>query len=57
MPDMLEMCEMLPELDSFYMAKQWVFMGGGVPGAIMSGRHLMQIICKKDKKQFTTTVP
>ena len=39
------MSRTLPGLGSFYMAGQWVFMGGGVPGAIMSGRHLIQIIC------------
>ncbi|MFX1320559.1 MAG: phytoene desaturase family protein [Promethearchaeota archaeon] len=42
----------LPGLESFYMAGQWVFQGGGVPGAITSGRHLIQVICKKDKKRF-----
>jgi phytoene dehydrogenase-like protein len=47
----------LPGLGSFYMAGQWVFMGSGVPGAVMSGRHLIQIICKQDKRRFTTTVP
>jgi phytoene dehydrogenase-like protein len=47
----------LPGLGSFYMAGQWVFMGGGIPGAIMSGRHLMQVICKKDKKEFQTSTP
>ncbi len=51
------MSRTLPGLGSFYMAGQWVFMGGGVPGAIMSGRHLIQIICKKGKKEFVTTVP
>ena len=51
------MSRTLPGLGSFYMAGQWVFLGSGVPGAVMSGRHLIQIICKKDKKQFTTTVP
>lgn len=47
----------LPGLENFYMAGQWVYMGGGVAGSIMSGRHLIQIICKKDKKTFTTSVP
>ena len=47
----------LPGLDNFYMAGQWVFMGGGIPGAVMSGRHLIQILCKKDKRRFETTVP
>ena len=47
----------LPDLGSYYMAGQWVYMGGGIPGAVMSGRHLIQIICRKVKKRFTTTVP
>jgi phytoene dehydrogenase-like protein len=50
------MSRTLPGLGSFYMAGQWVFMGSGVPGAVMSGRHLMQIICKQDKRPFETTV-
>ena len=47
----------LPGLDRFYMAGQWVYVGAGVPGAVMSGRHLMQIICKTDRKSFVTSVP
>jgi phytoene dehydrogenase-like protein len=51
------MSRTLPGLGSFYMAGQWVFMGGGIPGAVMSGRHLIQVICKRDQKQFVTTRP
>lgn len=51
------MSRTLPGLDSFYMAGQWVFQGGGVPGAIASGRHAIQTICKKDKKKFDTMLP
>lgn len=47
----------LPGLQHFYMAGQWVFQGGGVPGSIASGRHTIQDICKKDKKRFTTSLP
>jgi phytoene dehydrogenase-like protein len=43
----------LPGLENFYMAGQWIFQGGGVPSAITSGRHLIQVICKEDKKRFT----
>lgn len=45
----------LPGLDRFYMAGQWVEPGGGIPAVAMSGRNVMQIICKKEKKKFTTT--
>ena len=51
------MSNRLPGLKNFYMAGQWVFPGGGVPGAITSGRHLIQNICKKDKIRFEAPVP
>jgi phytoene dehydrogenase-like protein len=44
----------LPGLDNFYMAGQWVEPGGGLPAVAMSGRNVMQIICKKEKKKFAT---
>jgi phytoene dehydrogenase-like protein len=47
----------LPGLGDFYMAGQWVHPGGGVPGAVTSGRHVMQIICKRDRRPFVATVP
>ncbi len=31
--------------------------GGGVPLAAFSGRSVIQILCKRDKKTFSTTVP
>lgn len=45
----------LPGLENFYMIGQWVEVGGGVPPALLSGRNVTQIICKKDKKKFITT--
>ncbi|MHC4212807.1 MAG: phytoene desaturase family protein [Planctomycetota bacterium] len=45
--------KVLPGLDNFYMAGQWVEPGGGLSAAIMSGRNLTQIICRDDKKKFT----
>jgi phytoene dehydrogenase-like protein len=51
------MSRTLPGLGNFYMAGQWVFIGGGVSGAVTSGRHVMQVICKKAKRPFVTTVP
>jgi phytoene dehydrogenase-like protein len=51
------MARTLPGLADFYMAGQWVFMGSGIPGAILSGRHAMQVICKKDRKGFHTSMP
>ena len=45
----------LPGLDNFYMAGHWVEPGGGVPTAMKSGRDVAQIMCKKDKRKFTTS--
>jgi phytoene dehydrogenase-like protein len=47
----------LPGLDDFYMAGQWVIPGGGVPPALYSGRHVAQILCKRDGKEFVATTP
>lgn len=51
---MLRIPKTLPGLKNFYMIGQWVEPGGGLPPAIMSGRNVTQIICKKDGKKFTT---
>lgn len=53
----MRMSKTLPGLKNFYMAGQWVEPGGGVPTAAMSGRNVIQIICKRDQKPFMTTVP
>jgi phytoene dehydrogenase-like protein len=47
----------LPGLDNFYMAGQWVEPGGGVPLAAVSGRNVIQLICRRDKKPFVTRLP
>jgi hypothetical protein len=44
----------LPGLENFYMAGHWVEPGGGLPAAAMSGRNVIQIICKKEKRKFGT---
>jgi phytoene dehydrogenase-like protein len=48
------MSKTLPGLENFYMAGQWVEPGGGLPTAAMSGRNVIQIICKKDNRPFVT---
>jgi phytoene desaturase len=47
----------LPGLANFYMAGQWVLPGGGVPPCLYSGRHVVQILCHRDGKPFSTSVP
>jgi phytoene dehydrogenase-like protein len=53
----MRMDKILPGLDGFYMVGQWVEPGGGLPPAVMSGRNVTQIICKRDKRKFVTSTP
>jgi len=52
---MTEVPRTLPGLANFYMAGQWVMPGGGVPPSLYSGRHVVQILCRRDGKRFSTT--
>ena len=45
----------LPNLQNFYMAGQWLFPGGGLPPSAQTGKWAVQLICKKEKKQFIPT--
>jgi phytoene dehydrogenase-like protein len=54
---MSRMKKTLPGLGNFFMAGQWVNPGGGMPTAVMSGNHTIQVICKKDGEKFTATKP
>jgi len=47
----------LPGLDNFYMAGQWVQVGGGIPPAVAHGSHIAQILCRRDGKRFQTSRP
>jgi phytoene dehydrogenase-like protein len=47
----------LPGLENFYMAGQWVEPGGGVPAAAMSGRQVMQKLCRRDGRRFVAETP
>ena len=53
----MRMSKTLPGLGNFYMVGQWVEPGGGLPTALMSGRNVIQVICKKDRKTFVTATP
>lgn len=47
----------LPGLENFYMAGQWVMPGGGVPPSLYSGRQVIQILCRRDGKHFSASLP
>jgi phytoene dehydrogenase-like protein len=51
---MLQMKKTLPGLDNFYMVGQWVMPGGGLPTGLMTGNHVVQVLCKRDKQKFKT---
>jgi phytoene dehydrogenase-like protein len=53
---MNRMRQTLPGLQNFYMCGQWVEPGGGLPPSVMSGRRLVQALCKQDGRKFQTTV-
>jgi phytoene desaturase len=42
----------LPDLDNFYLAGQWIYPPAGLPGSMLTGRHVMQVICRRDGKVF-----
>jgi phytoene desaturase len=44
----------LPGLGGFYMAGQWVMPGGGVPPCLYSGRHAVELLCRHDRKPFSS---
>jgi phytoene dehydrogenase-like protein len=47
----------LPGLKDFYMCGQWVEPGGGLPTAAGSGRGIVRMLCKKDRKKFHASLP
>ena len=51
-----QMRKVLPGLNNFYMAGQWVEPGGGLPPAVLSGRNVTQLICKADRKKFKSSL-
>jgi phytoene dehydrogenase-like protein len=53
---MSPMPQTLPGLRRFAMCGQWVQPGGGLPTGVMTGRRLVQALCKEDGKRFETTV-
>jgi phytoene dehydrogenase-like protein len=53
---MKRMSQTLPGLENFYMCGQWVEPGGGLPSGVMSGRRLVQTLCKQNGKKFQATV-
>lgn len=47
----------VPGLDNFWLTGMWVQPPGGVPAGAMTSRQIIQMICRKDKQRFQTSVP
>jgi phytoene dehydrogenase-like protein len=47
----------LPNLSNFYMAGQWLAPGGGLPGAALSARRTVKLLCETERIPFMTIVP
>ncbi|MHA2309757.1 MAG: phytoene desaturase family protein, partial [Candidatus Heimdallarchaeaceae archaeon] len=45
----------LPGLENFYMAGQWSMSTGGVQPVIYSGKHVIQMLCCNEKRDFVST--
>jgi hypothetical protein len=41
-------------LGNFHMAGQWVETFAGIPGSALSGRNVIQLLCRRDKKDFVS---
>jgi len=39
-------------LKKFFIGGQWVWPAGGIPGVARVSRHIAQIICKEDGREF-----
>ena len=61
LPDLKSMVSPLPktlkDLKGLYFAGQWVMPGGGLPTCLMTGKGIIQKICKEDGRTFTTSLP
>jgi phytoene dehydrogenase-like protein len=53
---MKPMSQTLPGLKNFYLCGQWVEPGGGLPSGVMSGRRLLQALCKEDGNKFAARI-
>jgi phytoene dehydrogenase-like protein len=51
----MNMSKTLPGLEGFYMIGQWTTPGGGLPPGVSTGRHVIQMLCREEKKPFVTT--
>lgn len=47
----------VPGLDNFWLAGMWVMAPGGVPTGAKTGRDVIEMICRKEKRRFRVEKP
>ena len=47
-----KMQKTIPGLSNFYLCGQWVEPGGGVPVSVISGRNVIKLICRQERRRF-----
>lgn len=45
----------LPDVGNFYLAGQWTLLPGGLPTAVLTGRWVIQRICKLQRRKFKSS--
>jgi phytoene dehydrogenase-like protein len=45
----------VPGLENLYLASMWTNAPGGLPGAALAGREVVQILCARDRRRFVTS--
>jgi len=48
----VQLPQILPGLENFYMAGHWITPGGGLPSGLITGRNAIKIICRKERIKF-----
>ncbi len=47
----------IPGIENFWLSGMWVMPPGGVPTGAKTSRDVIQVICRKDGRKFTTSIP
>ncbi len=45
----------LPDIDNLYFSGMWIMAPGGLPTGVKTSRDILQLICKLEDREFTTT--
>ena len=45
----------LPDIDNLYFSGMWIMAPGGLPTGVKTSRDILQMICKKEDREFTTS--